>query len=111
MIKIVTFLSLLFFISCTIEKKEEKYKVGFSQCISTDDWRKSMDHEMTIEASLYSEIDLTIFQADGDVETQRLQIESMINGGFDLIVISPIEPGPLVTAVEKAYEKGIPVII
>ena len=111
MIKIVTFLSLLFFISCTIEKKEEKYKVGFSQCISTDDWRKSMDHEMTIEASLYSEIDLTIFQADGDVETQRLQIESMINGGFDLIIISPIEPGPLVTAVEKAYEKGIPVII
>lgn len=111
MIKIVTFLSLLFFISCTIEKKEKKYKVGFSQCISTDDWRKSMDHEMTIEASLYSEIDLTIFQADGDVETQRLQIESMINGGFDLIIISPIEPGPLVTAVEKAYEKGIPVII
>jgi ABC-type sugar transport system substrate-binding protein len=49
---------------------------------------------MTVEASLYSEIDLTIFQADGDIETQRLQIESMINGGFDLIIISPIERGP-----------------
>lgn len=66
---------------------------------------------MTVEASLYSEIDLTIFQADGDIETQRLQIESMINGGFDLIIISPIDRGPWVTTVEKAYEKGIPVII
>lgn len=66
---------------------------------------------MTVEASLYSEIDLTIFQADGDIETQRLQIESMINGGFDLIIISPIDHGPWVTTVEKAYEKGIPVII
>lgn len=66
---------------------------------------------MTVKASLYSENDLTIFQADGDIETQRLQIESMINGGFDLIIISPIDRGPWVTTVEKAYEKGIPVII
>ena len=108
---IVTFLSLLFFISCTIEKKEEKYKIGFSQCISTDDWRKSMDYEMTVEASLYSEIDLTIFQADGDVEAQKLQIESMIKNNFDVIIISPIEPEALVKTVEKAYAKGIPVII
>lgn len=111
MIKILTFLSLVFFFSCTTEKKVKKYKIGFSQCISKDDWRKSMDHEMEVEASLYSEIDLTIFQADGDVETQKLQIESMINKGFDAIIISPIEPEALVAAVEKAYDKGIPVII
>ena len=110
-IKIVIFLSILFFISCSIDKNEKKYKVGFSQCISTDDWRKSMDYEMKVEASLYSEIDLTIFQANGDVEAQRLQIESMIKDGFDLIIISPIEPEPLVNIVEKAYDKGIPIII
>ena len=110
-IKIVIFLSILFFISCSNDKNEKKYKVGFSQCISTDDWRKSMDYEMKVEASLYSEIDLTIFQANGDVEAQRLQIESMIKDGFDLIIISPIEPEPLVNIVEKTYDKGIPIII
>ncbi|OBY64627.1 AraC family transcriptional regulator [Polaribacter vadi] len=110
-IKIVTFLSLLLFISCSMENEETKYKIGFSQCISTDDWRKYMDYEMTVEASLYSEIDLKIFQADGDVETQKLQIESMIKNNFDVIIISPIEPEPLVNTVEKAFEKGIPIII
>ena len=110
-LKIVTLLNLLFIISCSIENKETKYKVGFSQCISTDYWRKSMDHEMKVEASLYSEIDLTIFQADGDVETQKLQIESMIKNDFDLIIISPLRPEPLVPIIEKAYDKGIPVII
>ncbi|AOW16881.1 AraC family transcriptional regulator [Polaribacter vadi] len=94
-----------------MENEETKYKIGFSQCISTDDWRKYMDYEMTVEASLYSEIDLKIFQADGDVETQKLQIESMIKNNFDVIIISPIEPEPLVNTVEKAFEKGIPIII
>ncbi len=110
-IKLITFLSLLFFISCSIENEETKHKIGFSQCISIDDWRKSMDYEMKVEASLYSEIDLTIFQADGDVDTQKLQIESMIKNDFDLIIISPLRPEPLVPTIEKAYDRGIPVII
>ncbi|WP_439132569.1 hybrid sensor histidine kinase/response regulator transcription factor [Polaribacter sp.] len=111
LVKILVSLSLFFIVSCSKNKEDVKYKIGFSQCISIDDWRKSMDYEMEVEASLYSEIDLTIFQADGDVETQKAQIESMINAGFDLIIISPIEPKPLVNIVEKAYDKGIPIII
>lgn len=111
MIKIVTILSLLFFISCSNDKNEVKYKIGFSQCISTDDWRKSMDHEMKVEASLNAEIDLTIFQANGDIELQNSQIEYMFKNGFDVIIVSPLRSEPLVPIIEKAYDKGIPIII
>ncbi|WP_087520445.1 hybrid sensor histidine kinase/response regulator transcription factor [Polaribacter sp. SA4-12] len=111
MIKILTFLSFLFLISCNNDKDEVKYKIGFSQCISKDDWRKAMDHEMNIEASLYSEIDFKIFQANEDIELQKSHIRSMIKNRFDVIIISPLRPEPLVSLVEEAHDKGIPVII
>ncbi|MFD2290525.1 substrate-binding domain-containing protein [Mariniflexile gromovii] len=93
------------------DNETKTYKIGFSQCISKDDWRKAMDHEMHVEVSLHTDIDLTVFQANEDIELQKKQIEFMINNGFDVIVISPLRPDPLVPLVEKAYDKGIPVII
>lgn len=101
---------LVLFFSCS-KTSEKKYKIGFSQCISKDNWRKAMDYEMQVEASLYSELDLTIFQANGNVEQQKTQIESMIESGFDVIIISPAEPEPLISVIEKAFDKGIPIII
>ena len=97
-------------LSCS-SKNDESYRIAFSQCISKDDWRKAMDYEMKVEASLYSDIDLTIFQADGNVEKQKGQVRNMINGDYDVIIISPIEPEPLAPLVEEAHEKGIPVVI
>lgn len=96
---------------CSKKSETENYKIGFSQCISKDDWRKAMDHEMEVEASLYSEIELSIFQAHEDIEVQKSQIEFMIENEFDVIIISPLRPEPLVALVERAYDKGIPVII
>ena len=44
---------------------ENKILIGFSQSISeTDSWRKSMDNTMRVEASLHSEVDLTIYNAN-----------------------------------------------
>ena len=101
---------IMFVFSCS-KNETKKYEIGFSQCISKDDWRKAMDHEMQVEASLYPEIDLTIFQANGDVELQKSQIEFMIDNDFNVIIISPLKPEPLVPIIEKAYDKGIPIII
>lgn len=106
-----------FFVLCLIlvfacsNTSKKKYKIGFSQCISTDEWRKSMDHEMQVEASLNAEIDFTIFQANGNIELQKSQIEFMIKNRFDVIIVSPLSSEPLVPIVENAYDKGIPVVI
>ncbi len=70
-----------------------------------------MDYEMQVEASLYSDMDLTIFQADGNVEKQKEQVRNMISGDYDVIIISPIEPEPLALFVEEAHKKGIQVVI
>ncbi|TXG37477.1 substrate-binding domain-containing protein [Seonamhaeicola maritimus] len=109
-LKICIIFFFLCFINCK-NKKEEKYIIGFSQCISKDDWRKAMDYEMKVEASLYEEIDLTIFQANEDIEIQKSHVEYMINNGFDVIIISPLRPEPLVYLIERAHDKGIPVIL
>lgn len=105
------FILINFLFGCSNKSDLKKYKIGFSQCISADDWRKSMDHEMKVEASLNAEIDLTIFQANGDIELQKSHIEYMLSNGFDLIIVSPLGSEPLVPIIEKAYDKGIPVII
>ena len=106
-----SFTLMILIVGCSNTPEPKKYKIGFSQCISTDDWRKSMDHEMKVEASLNTEIDLTIFQGNGDIELQNSQIEFMLSNGFDVIIVSPLRSEPLVPIIEKAYDKGIPVII
>jgi ABC-type sugar transport system substrate-binding protein len=70
-----------------------------------------MDHAMKVEASLNSELELTIFQANRNPEVQIAQIESMIDNDFDVIIISPFESESITPIVEKAYKKGIPVIL
>ena len=48
--------------------------------------------------------------ASNDVTTQLSQVEAMIDGGCAVIVISAIEGSSLGSALDKAKEKGIPVI-
>lgn len=110
-LRIIPLVIVVVFLGCKNQNEPKKNKIGFSQCISKDDWRKSMDHEMKVEASLNPEIDLTIFQANGDVELQKSQIEFMIDNNYDVIIISPLRAKPLVPIIEKAYDKGIPIII
>ena len=48
--------------------------------------------------------------ASNDVPTQLNQVETMVDNGCDVIVISAIEGSSLGTALDKAAEKGIKVI-
>lgn len=70
-----------------------------------------MNHSMRIQASLYPEVELSIYQAHNDVSRQIEHIEKMIEDGIDVIMISPIEPDTITRVLEKAYDLGIPIII
>lgn len=48
--------------------------------------------------------------ASNDPATQRSQIEAMIDGGCDVLIVAPIESSSLGSAMKKARDKGIPVI-
>lgn len=98
--------------SCNSNTKDKPtISIGFSQCINNDIWRKSMDHAMEVEASLHPEVKLTIYNANRQAKKQISDIEKFINDNVDVIIISPYESDSIVPVIEKAYAKGIPVII
>ncbi|SHF91344.1 monosaccharide ABC transporter substrate-binding protein, CUT2 family [Flavobacterium fluvii] len=99
--------------SCNSSTKEKPtISIGFSQSISEDDsWRKSMDNTMKVEASLHPEIDLTISIANVNTKKQIEDIEKMIKNQVDVLIVAPLGSDSLVPVIEKAYRRGIPVII
>lgn len=108
----LTFLSisiLLFLFSCKPEK-ESKFVIGVSQC-SDDLWRQTMNKEMLREASFYQNIELKTKSVKDNTEQQIKDIESLIEDGVDLLVISPNESAAVTPIVQKAYKAGIPVIL
>ncbi|WP_417884930.1 substrate-binding domain-containing protein [Zunongwangia sp.] len=102
----------LFLVSCnTSESREEVYKIGFAQAMTTDNWRRDMNKSMQVEASMHPELSLKIKDANNDVQRQIKQIEGFINDGVDVLIVSPIQSVPITPAIEKAMNTGIPVIV
>ncbi len=105
------FILLAFQSSCTSTRNEEEIYIGFSQCISSDQWRKDMNHSMMVQTSLYPNINLKISEANRSIEKQIAQIEDFIEEDVDVLLVSPLETKKIVPIIERAYEKGIPVIL
>ena len=103
-------IAILCLFSCEQHNKNH-IKIGFSQAMSTDDWRKQMNNSMMIEASLRPEVDLKISDAGNNVEKQIGDIEKFISQKVDVIIVSPIESKPLTAVVEKSLKAGIPVLV
>lgn len=108
---ILYFLSTLCFFSCSGEKDEGKIRIGFSQCMDNHPWRDAMNNSMKLQASLHSNVELSIYEARVNANTQIKHIEKMIEDEMDAIIVSPLEPNLITAVVEKAYAKGIPVIL
>nr|WP_315203545.1 substrate-binding domain-containing protein [uncultured Flavobacterium sp.] len=106
-------LVLIILFSCTSkEDNQKRIIIGFSQSISEEDsWRKSMDNTMMVEASLHPEIDLIISNADGSTKRQIGDIEKMMKNQLDVLIVAPYGSDSIVPVIEKANQKGIPVII
>ncbi|MDN3549180.1 substrate-binding domain-containing protein [Mucilaginibacter aquaedulcis] len=98
-------------ISCQKAKVKSAYTIGFSQCVGSDLWRRTMLDEMKMELSLHPGVKFVYADAQNRSVKQIAQVHGMLNAGIDLLVISPNEAQPLTPVVEEAYNKGIPVII
>ena len=99
------------FLSCSQENENEKYIIGFSQAMTTDNWRREMNKSMQLEASLHPEIILEIKDAENSIDRQVNQIESFIKEDVDVLIVSPIQSNPITTVIEKAMNAGIPTIV
>ena len=94
--------------SCGGGEKHKRYVIGVSQC-SEDTWRDKLNEELRI-AALYYDVDLRIKSADDDVRLQTQQIDKFAADGVDLLVVAPGQVS-ISPAIDRAWEKGIPVII
>lgn len=94
--------------SCAGEKAHKRFVVGVSQC-SEDTWRDKLNEELRIAATYY-DVDLQIKSANDDVRLQTEQINRFVEQGVDLLVVAPGQVS-ISPAIDKAYEKGIPVIV
>ncbi len=107
---LVSVLLLLFF-SCQRKFDNQKIRIGFSQAMTNDDWRRSMNNSMRLQASLNPKIDLVIKDANYGVMRQIEDIEGFIADSIDVLIVSPIQSKPITSVVQKALNVGIPVLV
>jgi signal transduction histidine kinase/DNA-binding response OmpR family regulator len=97
--------------SCSTPTSEKKFTIGFSQCVESDMWRKTMLEGMKRELSFHPSIDFLYKQADGNSQKQVQQVKELLAQKVDLLIISPNEAEPLTPIVEDAFNRGTPVIV
>ena len=70
-----------------------------------------MVEAMQRELSFHPEINFIFKDANGNTQQQIQQIEELINQNIDFLIVSPMVADPITPVVEKAFQKGIKVII
>ena len=103
-------LVLCFLLSCNTAGKKA-YTIGFSQCTMVNKWRQTMLEGMQRELSFHPEVQFIFKDANGNTQQQIRQIAELTNQNINLLIVSPNEAAPITSVVEKAYQKGIKVII
>ncbi len=87
-----------------------KYKIGVSQCVGGR-WREKANIEMLSAQHLYdNDVKVIIKDADNSNERQCLQIDSLIDEGVDLLVVSPNDFHALNGSLQRARNKNIPIV-
>jgi ABC-type sugar transport system substrate-binding protein/AraC-like DNA-binding protein/CheY-like chemotaxis protein/nitrogen-specific signal transduction histidine kinase len=110
-LRLIIFISLVFFLGCKNKTEEKKFKIGFSQTGFNDDWRKSMNEAMKIQVGFYPELELKILDSEDNIDKQIKDIEQLISEKVDILIVSPIKSKPITPIVEKVFKSGIPVLI
>ena len=95
-------------VSCSENKKQ--YKIGVSQC-SEDIWREKQNAEMRMGAYFHDNVELRFAAAYDSDERQVQQIDSLVATGIDLLIVAPNQVQTISPAIDRAYDKGIPVIV
>lgn len=95
---------------CSCTQDAPQYIIGVSQC-SEDIWRNWQNSEMKMEANFHEGIDLRFTAANDDSELQSRQIDSLVESGVNLLIVAPNQLSSVSPAIDRAYDKGIPVIV
>ena len=95
-------------LACSNSKKT--YVIGVSQC-SEDNWREKLNGELRDATYLHDNVELRFVSADDNDKQQTEQINALTDGDVDLLIVSPNQMNTVTKPIDRAYDKGIPVIL
>lgn len=91
-------------------QKPRKFVIGVSQC-SEDTWRDKLNDELKMGEYLNDSLIVKLASSNDDNVLQNKQVNQFIDEGVDLLIVSPNQLSAISKSVERAYDKGIPVIL
>ena len=95
--------------------KENGFVVGFSNGYWGNTWRAQMVEDFEKRAEEYKAegvlSDYMVSNTNSDATEQLNQINAMIDAGVDAIMIDAVSPTTIKSAVEKAQDQGILVVV
>ena len=92
------------------QQQQKKFVIGVSQC-SEDIWREKLNDELKMGEYLNDSLIVKLASSNDDNVLQNKQVNQFVDEGVDLLIISPNQLSAISKAVERAYDKGIPVIL
>ncbi|OJJ20086.1 hypothetical protein BKI52_16570 [marine bacterium AO1-C] len=108
----IKFISLLYvFTSCQNNPTNERFVIAFSQCTNDDAFQKNMLREMERELVFYPEVTFLFEDAHNNLQEQIKDIDNLLKKPIDALIVVPLEARGMTPVIEKAYAKGIPVIL
>lgn len=108
LIALFALLSVGCFVSCS--NGGTRYVIGVSQC-SDDSWRTKLQTELEMATYFNEGVTLRFASANDDNNVQIRQIDSLVNSGIDLLIVSPNQVNSVSDAIDRAMDKKIPVIL
>lgn len=103
-------LACLAILCCACSEDRPQYIIGVSQC-SEDIWRDWQNSEMKMETNFHDGVELRFAAALDNSERQIQQIDSLVESGINLLIVAPNQLSSVSPAIDRAYDKGIPVIV
>ena len=88
-----------------------QFVVGFSQATTTEPWRLFFNRKLREEAAKHPNIKLIVRDGLDDTQKQIADVEEFISNTVDAILISPKVAVELTPVANRAYDRGIPVIV
>ena len=94
------------------EAKKTGFVIGWSNAGMGDSWRLFLDANFRAEVAKHPEIEkFFITNADEKPEKQIADIDDLLTKKIDALIVYPTVGDAIVPAIERAYAKGIPVIV
>lgn len=90
-------------------KSDGTYKIAMCQQHQTNAYQISITEAAQAKAKELG-VELTIFDANQDAQTQINQIEQCISQGYDAILFEPVDPDGLGAVAQEAVDAGIVVM-